>query len=413
MKLLTFLGAGSYFETQYTWQEQSFASQYAPAASCRFLQASQVIAFLTEEAQDKVFESFKASLPPEVSLQPIPVPLGKDQAELWQLFSQVSQAVQPEETIAFDITHGLRSFPLVGLLAAAYLHAGFSVELKAVLYGAYDVGRQVSPGFTPMFDLTPMLTLLEWAVAADRSKRTGDARYLASLVKAMRKDLVLAAGEDKAQIMEIGRLGNLADTLECISKSLRLIRPHQAMQQAAGLPERIQRAQPALQRVASVLPFNLLLQDLAQAYQPLALENPAEPHTLHETLHTERLMIRWYAEREQWVQAVSLAREWLVSWVMLQLGLADFTHLSSRQRIEHAVGAEAADYRQSCEKKTPFQPLFLKDLPNIERLMGLWLALTEVRNDIDHAGMRRDPGKPDDLVRRILDCLQILEDIPL
>ena len=99
--------------------------------------------------------------------------------------------------MAFDITHGLRLFPLVGLLAAAFLRSGLSVDLQAVLYGAFDVrDRGVTPNRTPMFDLSPMLALLEWSTAADRFNRTGDSRYLASLVSAQRKQLALLARGD-------------------------------------------------------------------------------------------------------------------------------------------------------------------------------------------------------------------------
>ena len=174
MKLLTFLGVSKYEETTYTWQDKEYKCRFAPLASCHFLQPEELIVFLTEDAQQQIFPEFRAEVPKSVRLRAVPVPLGKDEAELWQIFEQVSGAVQPGEEAAFDITHGLRSFPLVGLLAAAFLRSGLDVKLRAVLYGAYDVGKVVSPGHTPMFDLSPMLSLLEWAAAADRFNRTGD-----------------------------------------------------------------------------------------------------------------------------------------------------------------------------------------------------------------------------------------------
>ena len=200
MKLLTFLGVADYQETCYTWNGEECRTPFSPVASCAFLKPDDVMVFLTEDAQQKVYPNFLLELdrkvPEKVKTSALPVPLGKDEQELWSIFDKISGCVQPGEEVAFDITNGLRHFPLVGLLAAAFLQSGLGVKLQAVLYGAFDVGRQVSPGRTPMFDLSPMLALLEWAAAADRFNRTGDSRYLASLVNSQRKNLAMAAQGD-------------------------------------------------------------------------------------------------------------------------------------------------------------------------------------------------------------------------
>jgi len=210
MRLLTFLGVGNYQPTAYAWQGREHVSAYAPVASCRFLGPDCLTVFLTEEARQEIFDAFLADLPPGLTVQALSIPLGQNEAELWQIFDQVSGAVAPGEEVAFDITHGLRSFPLVGLLVAAFLRSGLHTPLRAVMYGAYDVrDRSVTPNRTPMFDLTPMLSLLEWAAAADRFNRTGDARYMASLLKQQQKKLALAAGADKSGLASAGALGGL------------------------------------------------------------------------------------------------------------------------------------------------------------------------------------------------------------
>ena len=52
MKLLTFLGIGSYSETEYVFGEQRWTSCYAPVASARFPQPTEVIVFATDNAQE-------------------------------------------------------------------------------------------------------------------------------------------------------------------------------------------------------------------------------------------------------------------------------------------------------------------------------------------------------------------------
>jgi CRISPR-associated protein Csm5 len=413
MKLLTFLGLGRYEETQYEWQGRVCQARYAPAASCQFLQPSSLVVFLTEEAQSQAFPDFQAALPPDLKIQPVPVPLGKDEKELWQVFDSISAAVQPGDEVAFDVTYGLRSFPLLGLLAAAFLKSGMGISLQAVLYGALDVGRINLDGRTPMFDLSPMLELLDWASAAERFKRTGDSRQLASLVEAQKRQLVDAAAGDKVLLSEAGGLYHLGKALSGISQSLRLIRPHQAMQQVNALPEKVEKARAALKRAASARPFLLVLEDVVHSYQPLALDSPLEPQNLPNTLEIERKLIYWYAEREQWVAAVSLAREWLVNWTMYQLGFEEILDEGVRGRVEHALGLEASDYRTVKDNKDTFKPIFLKPLPRVEEVLALWLTLTDARNDIDHAGMRRESGSPKSLIKRIEKCIQDIKDLPM
>ena len=414
MKLLTFLGVGKYEETVYIWRDKEHLSRFAPVASCHFLQPDQLIVFLTEEAEQQVFEELKANLPKHLDIRPVPVPLGKDDHELWQIFDQVTGAVSAGEDVAFDITHGLRSFPLLGLLVAAFLRSGLEVNVRAVLYGAFDVRDQNTiPHRTPMFDLTTQLTLLEWAVAADRFNRTGDARYLASLVKNQQKDLAIKAGKNPELLDQIGRLSNLAGALTSISQSLQLIRPYQAMEQIAGLGERIEKAHPALDMAAAARPFSLLLESIVHTYEPLAQTDPLNVGNLRQTLSVERSMIHWYVERERWIQAVSLAREWLVSWVMIQLGMVNITKLSARQRIENVVGGEAHDFLNAKQTGQTFTPVFLASLQNVENILSLWLELTDVRNDIDHAGMRENPRKPEDLIQQIELCIDKINHLSL
>lgn len=410
MKLLAFLGTGRYDETNYTWNMQDVLSRFAPVASCQFAKANEAVIFATEDAEKAHGQALRDAL--KVPSQFIPVPKGESEAELWQIFSKVAENVTRDEKVAFDVTHGLRSFPLIGLLAAAFLRTGLNIDLKAVFYGAFDVRDQsVTPNRTPMFDLTPMLALLEWAVAADRFNRTGDARYFAALLREQQKNLALHAQKQPERLAQIGRIGALAAALTDVSQSLSLIRPHLAMQQIEKLPQQAQSALPVLVQAEATLPFQMLLDSALKSYADLALSAPATD--VKNDLNTQRALIAWYAEHEHWPQAVSLSREWLVSWVMLHLGLKNLTVLSDRQRIEGVVNAEAEEYVKAKKQERPFEPMFLKVLPNLQTALGLWKALTDVRNDIDHAGMRENPQKPDDLIKHIKSHILTIQSLPI
>lgn len=416
MKLLAFLGTGIYNETEYVWNGQAVISRYAIVASARFARANSAIIFATEEARQTheapLREALQKVMPENSSANFVPVKRGETETELWSIFAQVAQAVQKNEEITFDVTHGLRSFPLIGLLAAAFLRAAFSIQLRHVFYGAFDVRDQsVTPHRTPMFDLTPLLTLLEWAVAADRFNRTGDARYFASLLREQQKRLALQAQNQPEHLAQIGKLGSLASALTNISQSLALIRPHLAMMQIANLPAQADAALPVLAEAEAVLPFRLVLDATLETYRPLGLADPFAD--TRRDLETQRQLIAWYAEREHWPQAVSLAREWLVSWVMAHLGMKNLTSLSDRHRIEGVVNSEAEEFLKAKTTGEVFQAVFLKSLPQVETVLGLWKSLTNVRNDIDHAGMRENPLQPQDLIEQVRNHINAINSLPL
>lgn len=409
MKLLTFLGVAKYELTRYAWQDQVCETRYSPAASCKFLQADQLIVFLTAEAQEQVYAGFRAELGPAVEVTPMAVPLGQNEGELWEIFAQVGSCVQVGEEVAFDITNGLRSFPLVGLLVAAYLRSARQVNLKAVLYGAFDVGKQISPGQTPMFDLSPMISLLEWSAAADRFNRTGDARYLASLVRQQQKGLADQAQGDKTQLAQAGALGSLSANLTDISQALHLIRPVDTMERTAELAARIDAAQPALSRAAAAAPFEMLLDSVKGGFAPLGLAEPLQAENLIRSLEKQRLIIHRYAEWELWVQAITVAREWLVNWFMISLGQEDILEKSSRKDCEERINTEAYQQRS---QKTNIQT-GLGALPGGLDALKLWSDMVDARNDIDHAGMREQPIKAKNLVAQMQKLIERLDQLPI
>ena len=413
MKLLTFLGVGKYFLTQYAWQGQTHTSKFAPVASCHFLKPNRLTVFLTEEAEDLVYPEFKAEIPGGIQVEPLPVPLGKDEAELWQIFSQISQAVSPGEAVAFDITHGLRAFPFLGLLAAAFLRVGFSVQLEAVLYGAFEVrDKSATPNLAPMFDLSPMLRLLEWASATDRFNRTGDSRYLASLLREDQKNLALTSGGDHEKLQEIGGLGKLGGFIEELTQSLRCIRTFQVIEDADQMIDIVAQARPVIQRSASLQPFAMLMEKMVSTYSPLRLEPQVGEKRAVASLRTQRNLINWYFQREQWPEAAALAREWLVSWVMFKLGQNQFLD-RNRHRIEQVLGSEGQELIKARQAGEPFSPMFLRGLEDGVHVVELWTQVSDMRNDFLHAGYRKNPASPGSLIRKLTNCIQEINQLPL
>lgn len=411
MRLFTFLGTGKYEETNYFLGDYQKITSYAPLASAEFLQVDEMVVFLTREAKQQQWDSFLQQANHSLKVHPQLIPLGESVDELWLIFDQMAALVQPGEKIAFDITHGLRSSPLVGLLVAAYLHSGFEVDIMALHYGAYDVrDRTTTPHRTPIFDLTAMLKLLDWSLAAERFNRTGDSASLASLLEIEKKEIALNLGGNKKSMAVYAPLSQLSGKLKDVSQSLNLIRTHQSMQDAGLLTQKIIETSQLLKKSPSTRPVALLMQRIEETYQPIALEsqNPLE------FIHKQYALINWYLDREQWAQAITTAREWMVNLFMFHLKLYDFSNRNLRERVEKVINSEAFDFRSARSKPhQTFTPIFLAHIPDIETLLDLWNAMAEIRNDIDHAGFRENAQSSSDLIKNIKKLVVQLKQLTL
>jgi hypothetical protein len=204
-----------------------------------------------------------------------------------------------------------------------------------------------------------------------------------------------------------------AEALEGLSRALRLIRPGDAMQASAQLAGALEGARQVAEPLVAARPFTLLAPDLERAYASFALAEPWDPQNQVACLAKQRDLIDWYVKREQWVQAVSLAREWLVSWVMSHLGETNLLDRELREHVAATISQEAQRRRQAKESKTPFRPTFLGAVPGIDEALGDWLALVGVRNDIDHAGMKPKAQPAENLARSIHTLCGKLKALPL
>lgn len=422
MKLITSLGTSPYREACYTWQGKSHITRFAPAASAHFLEVDEVVVFSTDDAEEFLpadaektnGEALRAALPDGCAYRRVCIPDGSDEEQLWQVFDAITEEVGRGEEVSFDVTLGFRVFPLLGMMAAVFLQSALDVRVRAVLYGAFEARDQsTAPPKAPVFDLTPMLGLLDWAEAAAHFKRSGDGRDLARLLQDEKKAIAISGGEQGKTWA--GALNNFSGSLESLSGALQLIRPVEAVKAAAGLPERLEKARVAVEDTARLQPFNLLLENVTGSFSDL-IEDPGNSARAH--VRAQRALIGWYVERELWIQASTLAKEWLQSWAWVQVQEREQTvdDLRSREKRETfgcEIGRASDDYFDA-RKKGQAAPAFsgLEGIPSLEEVLKLWKDLSDLRNDLNHAGMREKPATPRSIASNMNGIYKRLAQLP-
>lgn len=382
MKLISILGKGNYEETCYCLDPQGSTgccSRYAPVAICRLLSIDSLVLLCTADARTTHLTPLTHALDPAVALTVVDIPSGRNEAELWEIFNLLAGQVSPGESIALDMTHGFRSLMLVAVLTAEFLRTARGVQVDRMLYGAYDArDESVTPSRTPLLDLTPMLKLLAWADAADRFTRYGEGHDLAMLLRSAKPPHQRQkASREVSQIAK--KMGSASGQLLEMAQGMNLVRTFGVLEQAAKLQGTLSELDLS---ESAASPFRQVLEPVAALAGSLALAEPDESATA--CLERQRALIQWYADHGQYMQAATLGREWMVSWLLVLRGKTDLKDDAARKHAEDELNCI------SHLRKTRTNKVAMEGVPDEMDLPGWWQRIAlDTRNDIDHAGMRR------------------------
>jgi len=383
-KIITFLGIQAK-KTTYCFQGQNYDGEVFAEALHKFCNYDSMLVCVTSEAKEKTFPILEKL--EDKRIQAVEIPTGQSTEEMWETFKIINQKVNENDSVIFDITHGLRSLPFLVFLFAAYLKAAKNVTIEAIYYGAWELGFS-NNGIAPVIDLSRFIDMLDWLTATERFVQIGDGQPLADLLKKEMPSKIELRDSIPAQ--ELKRdLEAASKAIESISLALRLTRPIETMEQATKLEQALKKAAPSIAK--RVQPFSILGEQVVKEYGQFALENPRENSQLANNLWLQLKMIEWYRERQQIVQAVTLTREWIVSVLALKFGEPMFSNKNGRDEVELALNNgvriksnKTVDTTSSCDDK-------LEKLANKDELVNLWDQVTQLRNDIAHVGMNSDP----------------------
>jgi CRISPR-associated DxTHG motif protein len=349
MKLIAFLGTGEYKCATYRWNDHTYETSFVQEAFVHWLKPEVTCVLLTEKARARHWNDLSQRLQGHTQIVEVDIPDGKSEAELWRIFEKISDAVCEGDQIAFDITHSFRSLPVIALLTIAYLKQVKGVKVQYVLYGAYEA-RNDKDQVAPVFDLTPFANLLDWLAAAKMFTATGDSSELGRLIQEVQNDAYRnrgAYGENLPRALK-----NFGIALEEVSNDLLLARVPNLPKSVSNLIEEQKRASAEVSQW--VPPLRLLLDKIAATYAPFQ----------DDSLPNQAKLIRWYLDHNHIVQAMTLAREWVVSYHLHKEG-RDWRSRKEREQMEKRLG-------ESLQQDS------------------LWSKIAEVRNDLAHCGFGRE-----------------------
>lgn len=408
--LITFLGIGKYQPCSYRiggvlYPQEIFFSH----ALAKHLHPDKVISLQTEEASSahgEALENGFRELP--TTHQAVRIPVGKSESELWEIFSALTDHIPKGSTLFIDITHGFRSLPILGLIALSYLRVTRNIEIGGIYYGAWE--HREEDGASHAFDLTPFLALLDWTAAADQFMATGSADRIKSIMTETHQSL----WQNKAAISEeeLPRLlSTLGKTLGSAAQNLTLLRTGHLSESANAASNQLQRIEETVEIEKHARPFLELLEPVRRDLTRFGSTD----------MSVLRDLVAWLVEKERSDTALTLASEWLVSWVMVTLGQIEH-HVDEKTRKPFADCLNLLIDRHGnnqIESPTPDSVALLVELnarasETDRRLLAtISSKIKNARNDLNHAGFRNNPMRSDAIIRLAGEISKDLMKLPL
>lgn len=291
------------------------------------------------DAEFLILATEKAEQERERDLERIPnkqvvrIKEGRNPVEFWEIYNALTDNLKPGSEVILDVTHGFRSLGMLAFLAIVFLQAAKRVKLLYLLYGAQEA--KGADGTTPIFDLSPFVTMLDWASATNRFLETGYPQKLADLAEIHSENL--AAYQH----------------LKAFSRHIQLHDP-------IGAGKEAQKAVEALNRVSQG-PMGVLNQLLIDRLSPLAF---TEQDDEEKQLIAMWFQIEWYLQHQHYEKAVGFANEWI--------------HLFGRWKSSMSIYDR--DHKFSMKK-------FIEKLPDSEAkkdLKEIHDKLSKLRNKMMH-----------------------------
>lgn len=380
-KIISFLGVSAMRPATYRWQDAECHSPFMAEAVAQFFPQHQLLVLVTDKANETNWPALKARVGDRG--QHIAVPAGQSEDELWQIFNVIAGLIEQDDEIVFDITNGFRSIPLLAFLAVSFVRVVRSVTVSHILYGAFEA-KDMATDITPVFDLTPFARLLDWTTATDAFIKYGRADKLSALIA------------PTAAIAAPALPTHLSSTLKTLTDALQTTRPSEVMLTAMQLQSDI--IAWKLSATAQHQPFTLLLNQIQDEYGPMHFNAPQDVTRAHEVLVKHYEMILWYG---LYVHAITMAREWLVSLVVADVG-GDLYSPAQRQLAEKALNQiKKLTLPSLLPGELAPRIVQLNLLTNHAELLRSWNLVRWVRNDLAHTGISPAPLAASDVIHKV------------
>lgn len=304
------------------------------------------------------------------------LPDGNNEKEILEIFRRIFDNISDYDEIYFDLTHGFRYLPMLALVLGNYAKFLKRIKVKHLSYGNYE-GRNKVTNEALLVNLSPLSHLQDWTFAAASFIQSGNVDNLASLSEDTYRPLLKESkGKDEYALA----LRKLTDSLKtCVEdfQTCRGLNIYNAVN--------IQTLKEALDTVKEdvIEPLAPVIQNIKSSIAPF--------HT-NENIDNGFHAAEWCLNNGLYQQAATILQENVVSFFAVRHGIA-IDDEKERHLINNAFAIlfnalEEEKWQVAEDDKEKVKEILNDELITNKDVFNTFNNLSEVRNDINHSGMR-------------------------
>ncbi len=428
---LSFLGTNNYVSCNYNRESREsvrdvhFIQEATVSWHCReWNEKDQIMIFATNESRIKNWldnghdnerdeadgqceglQQRLARLNLSAEVKVVPIPSGKFEQEIWEIFTIMIGELQDGDHLYLDITHAFRSLPLLATVVVNYAKIIKNIQVKAIDYGAMEaVGSALEvknmdskDRNIPVFNLLPFDQLLDWSMAIDRFITSGDAVGIQELTT---QNVILRKKEVRGPDKDADGLKKMANALGNFSRTMTTCRGKTISTDADRLKN-------AIRMVADqqlVKPLNPLLDKLETTITGFKGEEVIDGIAA----------CQWCLNHNLIQQGFTILQETMCTCILSHATNEDSSEKTKRNLVGIAVKIERCqlpfdDWNATAQKHQEIVEKIRLWLRNNDDLLKCMANLSKDRNDLNHAGMNECPMKADKFSENLKKYIKIFE----
>lgn len=423
------LGTGFYGACRYVDEAKDFESsqtRFIQCATLQYIKASEwtesdaIIIALTDSAKSTNWslvppkrKNFVSGIEEEYvglmdriaeldlpcSVKELPIPDGKNENEMWQIFTSIFNSLEHGDELYIDLTHSFRYLPMLLLVLADYARLIKDVKVMGVTYGNWEARKADPNGMNnaPIVDLMPLIALQNWTTATYELINDGNAKAVSEAAKYS----LLSLLRDKDCSREIRDLNQATKELKEWIEQIRTCRGKEIL-----MPDKLFSFVGKLSSISNDAfpPLMPILDKIRQSFENVGFKD-------EETINNLYAASKWCVEMNLWQSAITLLQEAIISKLCL------ITNLEIKLKSDREIASNALNRiikekinpgNNTTENKEPKCNIENKDGQGEEKdiyenttvllrnnklvtddFCKLYSRISELRNDFNHSGMRK------------------------
>ncbi len=321
-------------------------------------------------------------IPEEVS-----IPDGKDETEMWEIFSIIFNKLKNNDELYIDLTHSFRYLPMLLLVLSNYAKFLKNIKVKKITYGNYEA-RNKETNEAPLINLLPISVLQDWTFAAADYLENGNAEKLSELSKLNLTPIL--RHEDLTIKKKAFPIRDLVDRIRFTTEDFQTCRGLNIVKSTNinALKEKLTETEATF-----IKPLNPVIKKIKDAFDVF----DSSPN-----INNGFVAAQWCFDNGLYQQSATILQENVVTFFCNRHNI-DIDDEDRRDLVNRAfkikslkVGEDEKKWVLPYTNKEEADREILETVRNLlkdefiqkEGIAGAFSSLTELRNDLNHSGMR-------------------------